>query len=124
MNNSHLFAITALTLVLLGCGKPPKDAAQLSAGGYSELGRREMQYYGCASCHVIPGVPGAQGLIGPSLEHFANRNFIGGVLKNCPDNLVQWIEDSPAIDSRTAMPDLQIPEDQALNIACYLSTLQ
>jgi mono/diheme cytochrome c family protein len=124
MNNFFYFTFAALAMAILGCGRSPGEAAQLSQDGKSELGRQEILYYGCASCHVIPGVPGAQGLIGPPLKHFANRNYIAGVLKNSPDNLILWIEDAPESNPRTAMPNLQIPEDQARDIAAYLYTLK
>ena len=93
-------------------------------GGNSDAGRSEIEYYGCASCHEISGVAGAQGLIGPSLKHIANRNYIGGVLKNSPDNLIRWIQNAPSINPKTAMPDLQIPEQEARDIASYLHTLR
>jgi cytochrome c len=63
-------------------------------------------------------------LVGPSLKHIAGRNYIGGVLKNSPDNLVRWIENAPGVDPLTAMPDLKIPEPQARDIAGYLYTLK
>jgi len=113
----------ASLLFCFGSGKTKQMAAAMTSGN-PEAGRHEIEYYGCASCHVVPGVPGAQGLIGPSLKQFACRNYIGGVLKNSPDNLVQWIQNAPAIDPKTAMPDLQIPEQQAHDIAGYLYTLK
>jgi len=98
--------------------------ANALTGGNPDAGRGEIEYYGCASCHIVPGVPGADGLVGPSLKHVANRVYIGGVVENTPDNLIRWIEHTPAVDSKTAMPDLQIPDRQARDIASYLYTLE
>ena len=73
-------------------------------GGDPDLGRRLIQRYGCRGCHTIPGVPGAIGKVGPTLQGFAARVYIGGVATNKPDTLVQWIEDPREIDPKSAMP--------------------
>jgi len=89
-----------------------------------DAGRHEIEYYGCASCHIVPGVAGAQGLIGPSLQGVENRNYIGGVVQNSPDKLIRWIQNAPSLNPKTAMPDLEIPDQPARDIASYLYTLQ
>ena len=124
MKHFPYFVITSLALTLCGCDQHSKKVTAHSNLYNEQLARREIQYYGCASCHIVPGVPGAQGLIGPSLEHFADHNFIGGVLKNNPENLVRWIVDAPSINPRTAMPSLKIPEDEAREITLYLYSLK
>lgn len=86
--------------------------------------QQHIEYYGCASCHVVPGVAGADGLIGPSLQGIANRPYLGGVVKNSPDKLIQWIKDAPSLDPLTAMPKLEIPDEEARQIAGYLSALR
>lgn len=93
-------------------------------GGDPDLGRRLTQRYGCAGCHTIPGVPGAQGKVGPTLEGFAARVYIGGVTINSPDTLIQWIEDPKSVDPKTAMPVTGISRAEARNVAAYLYTLQ
>jgi cytochrome c len=114
---------TALAIAVSGCDETP-TATALTHGGNPDAGRRGIEYYGCASCHVVPGVAGAQGLIGPSLKHVGNRNYIAGVVKNSPDNLIHWIQHAPSVDPKTAMPDLQLPEADARDIASYLYTLE
>jgi ABC-type amino acid transport substrate-binding protein len=37
-----------------------------------------MRYYGCGDCHTIPGVTGARGRVGPTLEKFGERAIIAG----------------------------------------------
>jgi cytochrome c len=79
-----------------------------------------MVRYGCAGCHVIPGVPGARGQVGPSLEGFGSRLYIGGAVANSSDDLVKWLMDPRMIDPRSAMPATGISEEEARIVAAYL----
>ena len=49
---------------------------------------------------------------------------LGGVVQNSPDKLIRWIQNAPPLSPKTAMPDLEIPEQQARDIASYLYTLR
>jgi cytochrome c2 len=110
---------------ICGCDRDAKrSAAIMTHGGNPDKGRSEIEYFGCASCHTIPGVAGANGLIGPPLEQVADRAYIAGVVKNSPDNLVHWIQHAPSFNPKTAMPDLEIPDKAARDIASYLYTLK
>lgn len=93
-------------------------------GGDPERGRQLIGTYGCGSCHVIPGVPGARGRVGPPLEGMAQRVFIAGQLTNVPENMVRWIENPQAVEPGTAMPDLGVSSGEARDIAAYLYTLK
>jgi cytochrome c len=93
-------------------------------GGDPGSGKSAIQQYGCGSCHTIPGIYGADGLVGPSLEKVAMRTYIGGVLANNGTNLIRWILDPPSIDNKTAMPNNHVTTNDAHNIAAYLYTLQ
>ena len=99
------------------------DAAALT-GGDPDRGPQLIGHYGCGGCHTIPGVRGAQGLVGPPLRQFAGRVYIGGVLANRPDNLVRWIVDPRAVSPKTAMPRTGISEREARHVAAYLLTLR
>jgi len=79
-----------------------------------------MIRYGCAGCHTIPGVPGARGLAGPTLEGFAGRLYVGGTATNNSGNLVRWLVNPRAVDPRTAMPVTGISESEARSVADYL----
>jgi hypothetical protein len=46
--------------------------------------------------------------------------YIAGVLSNTPENLVRWIEDPPAVDPLTAMPNLGVAVPSARDMASYL----
>jgi cytochrome c1 len=62
--------------------------------------------------------------VGPPLDRIATRGYIAGVLANTPQNMVRWLRDPPAVDARTAMPDLGLSEAEARDIAAYLYTLK
>jgi cytochrome c1 len=79
-----------------------------------------MRRYGCAGCHTIPGVPGADGVVGGSLNDLRSRVYIAGVLQNNADTLVDWIVSPRSIDPRTAMPATGLTRDEARDVAAYL----
>jgi cytochrome c len=111
-------------LVVAGCSHPgtalpPAEAHQ----GDPDHGKELISQYGCGSCHVIPGVDGANGLVGPPLTQFGKRSYIAGELPNNARNLQRWIENPPAIEPGTAMPDLGVSSIDARDIAAYLLTL-
>lgn len=87
-------------------------------------GRDALQQYLCATCHVIPGIVGANRHVGPPLGGIANRQYIAGVLSNTPANMVRWIRSPTQVDPLSAMPDLGVTEQDALDIAAFLYTLK
>jgi cytochrome c2 len=76
--------------------------------------------YGCGGCHTIPGAPGADGKVGPDLAGLIQRVYLGGVLRNTPVNLVQWVVDPQRFLARSAMPATGISEPEARDVAAYL----
>lgn len=120
-----LLCMTALAAAFaLGCDSEAKRTARAMTHGEPDRGKIAMSTYGCSSCHTIPGVRGANALVGPPLTQFGGRTYVAGVLQNTPDNLVRWIKDPPAIEPRTAMPNLHVTDADARDIASYLYTLQ
>jgi cytochrome c len=120
-------AVALLALAAAGCGLRRDrlsyaEAAQLT-GGDPAAGREKARDYGCGACHSIPGVPAADGLVGPPLVGIAKRMYVGGVLTNTPDHVVRWIMDPLAADSSTAMPNVGVSEEDARDIAAYLYSL-
>ena len=101
-----------------------RNAAAAMTGGDPERGAVIARKYGCQACHTIPGVVGADGLVGPPLSGIASRSYIGGVLANTPENMVRWIRDPKGVDSLTAMPNTGVTESDARHIAAYLYTLR
>lgn len=109
--------------VLAGCSEPMARSQQVSSGSL-ELGRQLIVDYGCTSCHVIPGIRSEPAYIGPPLTHWGQRSYIAGSLNNNQPNLVRWISDPDAVEPGTAMPDLGVTEQQAMNIAAYLLSIE
>lgn len=100
------------------------EAVAHMVGGAPSRGPALIRSYGCGTCHTVPGVTGANGLVGPPLTGLAERAYIAGVLPNAPENLVRWIENPKAVDSLTAMPVLGVTPADARDIAAYLYTLR
>jgi cytochrome c2 len=126
-SSAPMRALLAATLLALpACGPGPKAMAEGAAltCGDPHLGRAEIRRYGCDACHTIPGIAGADREVGPPLAGIKRRMYIAGVLPNTPDNLVKWIQNPPAIDSKTAMPYLGVSEREARDIAAYLYSMR
>ena len=89
-------------------------------GGNPDAGPAAIARYGCGSCHNIPGVSGAQGLVGPPLGNVGKRTYIAGELPNIPENLVRWIQHPHSVNQRTVMPEMGVTTQDAKNIAAFL----
>lgn len=109
-------AALALAACVEAPGPPP--------GGDAEKGRLLLRQFGCGACHRIPGVAAANGKSGPPLEGVGRRVYLGGVLPNSPANMARWIRDPREFAPQTAMPDLQVGEAQARDMAAYLQGLK
>jgi cytochrome c1 len=117
--------VLAGTAGLAACGQDARGIALMAAaGGDAAQGRQAIRAYGCGACHVIPGVPGARGAVGAPLTEFARRQYIAGALPNTPENLIAWLRNPQAIEPGTAMPNLNVSEVDARNLAAYLATLR
>lgn len=77
----------------------------------------------CASCHVVPGVPGANGNVGPSLSGIADRQVIAGYFPNDRQNMERWITHAQSMLPNNAMPDTNLSPEQAKSVTDYLSKL-
>ena len=92
-------------------------------GGDVVLGREALTTHACIACHSIPGIPGADGTIGPPLDNWAERHFVAGTQPNEPDALIAFLLDPQGTRPGTAMPNVGLTEKEATNIAAYLYTL-
>jgi cytochrome c2 len=116
--------VVALAAALsLACSDRGESPRHVVAGGDADRGRTLIRAHGCGGCHVVPGVRGARGTVGPPLTDFARRGYIAGALVNQPDNLTAWIMNAQAIEPGTVMPDLNVTAADARDIAAYLYTL-
>ena len=126
MNRVLACSLAAILLVVaFGCEDrdAQREAAEMT-GGDPKHGREVMAHYGCVTCHRIPGVTGAQGLVGPPLDRMASRSFVGGVLQNTPENMIRFIQHPRQVVQHSAMPDLNVTDSDGRDIAAYLYTLR
>jgi mono/diheme cytochrome c family protein len=96
------------------------ESAKALTAGDPAHGGPLMRRFGCGGCHTIPGIPGADGKVGPSLEKLRERVFIAGRLRNSGDTLVRWILKPQDFDAHAAMPPTGITESEARDVAAYL----
>ena len=109
-----------LTSLLFGCHAEQKAAAV----GDPNRGKAAIDRYGCNACHSIPGIPGPKGMVGPPLEHMASRAYIGGKFANNPETMIKWLQNPPAFDPQSAMPNLGVTEADSRDITAYLESLK
>jgi cytochrome c len=124
-NVGHGVVAAMLFFVTMSCagGMSDQQAGELT-GGNPHRGAEAIRRYGCKSCHSIPGISGANALVGPPLSGIASRSYIAGVLVNKPDNMITWLRNPPAVDDKTAMPNMGVTEKDARDIAAYLYELR
>jgi mono/diheme cytochrome c family protein len=103
------------------CATPDVPATR---AGDARRGREVLTQYACNACHRIPGVTGSDVHVGPPLAGVGSRRLIAGALPNTPEQMVRWIRDPQGVDPQTTMPDLQVGEQDARDIAAYLATLR
>jgi len=118
MRIAHCFGVV-LAGVLSACGEKVADSP-LQPAGDPDRGRRAISHYGCGACHRIPGVAGADGNVGPPLVNMSTRVYLAGVLANTPANMTHWIRAPQVISPLTAMPDMQVTQEDAEAMTAYL----
>ena len=106
-------------LFLTGC----RGEGESKGGGDPVRGAALIAKLGCGTCHNVPGIDGATGLVGPPLDRMGARVYIAGVMRNTPDNMIAWLRDPQAIVPGNAMPSMDLDRDQASDIAAFLSGL-
>jgi mono/diheme cytochrome c family protein len=100
------------------------QSTQLPRASSRETGKTVLLQYSCHSCHRIEGVVGPKTHVGPPLVDWSRRKYIAGVLPNTQENLVRWILDPHAVSPATLMPDLDVAEAHAREMAKYLFSLE
>ena len=122
---SGLAWLALLAALVAGCAdKRDVELQQRAIGGDPDRGEAAIATYGCGACHQIRGIPGAVGEVGPPLASMADRVLIAGRLPNTPDNLMRWIQHPQTVKPGTVMPDLQVSDADARDIAIYLYSLR
>jgi cytochrome c len=108
----------AIAVSLAACDATPpraREDARLAAEG-----RQVVLAAGCGACHVIPGVPGATGLVGPPLAGLDRRVYLAGRIPNTAANLAAWIRDPQRFVPATAMPPTHLSRADADAVAAFL----
>jgi cytochrome c2 len=116
--------LASVVLLLVACNEQEPRPERRVSGGDAARGKQVIAQVGCGTCHRIPGVRGARGRVGPPLDGFAQRSFIGGAMPNRPTMLIEWVRDAPKFAARTAMPPIALDEGDARDVAAYLYTLE
>ena len=129
MSRLSLFIVAiGATSVLAACSRLSSQQVRAAyittGGGNARAGREAIRKYGCYACHTIPGVSGARGLVGPPLSGIGNRQYIAGELPNTPANLMKWIQHPHQVEAHTAMPEMNVSDQDSRDIAAYLYTLR
>jgi cytochrome c oxidase assembly factor CtaG/cytochrome c2 len=121
---SAFLPLSVLLVALSGCNQSPAPSTPFELiGANPARGRDLISTYGCNACHTIPGVNGANGMVGPPLNAIARRSYLAGRLENTPENMIRWIENPKAVDDQTAMPVTGITGNDTRDVASYLYTL-
>jgi mono/diheme cytochrome c family protein len=125
---------TARTVAIMGClvvaGCDLSETASFNTkhvdDGNADRGHALVASgaFGCAACHVIPGIRFPRGNVGPPLDGMASRGLIAGELPNKPGVLVAFLQDPPALVPRTGMPNVGLTSEQSRDVAAYLYTLE
>jgi cytochrome c1 len=110
-----------MAVLLAGCSDP---SLHPHVEGDARRGAALLQQYGCGSCHRIPGVERANGIVGPALERLGRRVYIAGVLVNTPSELARWIRAPEAVKPGTDMPNVHVTERDATDMVAYLYRLR
>jgi mono/diheme cytochrome c family protein len=98
------------------CEPASSSPAEFSA----EHAKIVFRQYACHSCHRIEGVVGPKSYVGPVLQEWSKRKYIAGTLPNTRENLVRFIRDPHSVDAESLMPDLDVAESHAHEMATYL----
>ena len=116
-------SVIAIFATVSGCERKVEETKVTLTGGNPKRGKIAIRNYGCGTCHRIPGIYGANGVVGPPLEGVGTRSFLAGMLPNTPENMMRWVRKPQDVNPRKVMPDVGVTESDARDIAAYLYTL-
>jgi cytochrome c2 len=110
-----------LVLLLAACHKQESPSV---VSGNPTHGKDLITQYGCTACHIVPGIEGANGMVGPSLEHVASRQIIAGHVTNTAPAMIAYLQNPQSADPQNVMPNLGLKPEEARDITAYLYTLK
>jgi cytochrome c2 len=97
-----------------------RTQAEAITQGNADRGKAAISLRGCGGCHMIPGIAGAIGQVGPDLTAITKRSEIAGKFPNDPDVMVRWLMHPQALEPASGMPEMGISQAEARDIAAYL----
>ena len=101
--------LCAITMLFASLGAGHVSVAQ--AGELDPL--QVMRAKGCTACHIIPGIPEANGTMGPSLKDLGKRKrIVARTLSNNEKNLRRWLKNPKAVKSDTMMPNVGLSDEE------------
>ena len=104
-----------------GCAERPAETTAAPASRQTlDRGAVALHEYGCGSCHRIPGIASADGIVGPPLVDMRRRVYIGRGLPNTAPNLARWIQAPQQFAPGSAMPDMHVSGSDAMAMSAYL----
>jgi cytochrome c len=118
-----VFVVLAITILANTADNMPVMARQTVPDGDPQAAPEAIKRYGCGTCHSIPGVVGADGVVGPELDNISRRSLLAGQIPNTPDNLMLWIQHPQLVRPGGDMPEMGVSDTDARNIAAYLYSL-
>lgn len=127
VRTGRLLVVLGLAALAPGCRPdthPRPHEVRIVPAADAAAGRAALRDYGCIQCHIIPGVRGANGVVGPPLTAFARRTYIAGRLPNRSEDLILFLMNPEAIKPGSAMPAVGLDPQDARDIAAYLYTLR
>ena len=113
--NNRKHVLLGAPLIVATCG---------GCADHPEPGRAAVERYGCVSCHTIPSVRGSDALVGPPLYRIGGRTYIAGAMINTPENMTLWLKIPQAIRPGSPMPNLNLSDEDARDIAAFLESLR
>lgn len=119
-----LTCVLCLSLFAVACNEAVEQNGALTIGGDAQRGVALIKRFGCGTCHLIPGIQGADGLVAPPLIMVGRRVFLAGILRNTPENMMAWIQDPQRFVPGNAMPRMGVTRQEARDITSYLYTLR
>jgi mono/diheme cytochrome c family protein len=114
--------INSVAYFLLARSKPLAGVRRPSGPGNAQMGRQLTGSIGCVACHTIPGIEPQAGKEEFKATFGPDLGAIGS--KVSYEWLYAWVLDPEHYFEETRMPSLRLTEEEARDVATFLSTLR
>lgn len=119
-SSAVVLIVTAIVAIVLSHAQQNLQIAETLTSGNAAAALPLLRRYGCTGCHTMPGIPGADGKVGPALSGLQERVYIGGHVRNTSGNLIRFLVDPRSFSPDSAMPATGVTEKEAHDIAAWL----